>query len=327
MHPLSRLRGRDGEGAGDAGERPQPVDLHHFPLPSPPPQAGEGTGLREDGAFKSFPVLLPFRPPARRPIRWPRLRLTHMVGLVGLILFAGGAAYAQASGARLSALGVIWKWFPLLMEGFAFNIAISVFSMTLGTAAGVGLGLLAISENRPVRAFAWSFTQFFRNAPWLVLLFFAMFMIPFKFTLFGHTYPLPDWIKAVVGFALPVMANVSEIVRGAVGSLPNGQWEAAESLAFSRRQTLWMIILPQCVKRMLPPWMNLYSLVTMATVQASIVGVTEMLTLTAQVHAAEGGRPDLLAPLYGFAMLCFFLYCYPIERFTLYLERRFQTNQ
>ena len=96
----------------------------------------------------------------------------------------------------------------------------------------------------------------------------------------------PAWIKATVGFALPVMANVAEVVRGAVRSLPSTQWEAAEALAFTRRQTMWRIILPQCVKRMLPPWMNIYSLVTMSTVLASIVGVSEMLTLTAQVHAA-----------------------------------------
>jgi polar amino acid transport system permease protein len=86
---------------------------------------------------------------------------------------------------------------------------------------------------------------------------------------------------------------------------------------------MWMIILPQSVKRMIPPWMNLYSLVTMATVQASIVGVTEMLTLTSQVHAAEGSRPELFAPLYGFALLCSFVYCYPIDRWTARLERRF----
>ena len=71
--------------------------------------------------------------------------------------------------------------------------------------------------------------------------------------------------------------------------------------------------------------MNVYALIAMATVQASIVGVTEMLTLTAQVHAAEGGRPELFAPLYGFALLCFFLYCYPIDRLTARLERRFET--
>jgi polar amino acid transport system permease protein len=70
--------------------------------------------------------------------------------------------------------------------------------------------------------------------------------------------------------------------------------------------------------------MNLYSLITMATVNASIVGVSEMITLTGQVHAAEGSRPELLAPLYAFALVCFFLYCYPIGKWTQALERRYQ---
>ena len=92
------------------------------------------------------------------------------------------------------------------------------------------------------------------------------------------TIPFPDWIKATLGLALPIMANVAEIVRGAVQSIPTAQWEAARSLAFSRRQTLWKIILPQCVKRMLPPWMNWYAILTMATTLASIVGVSEVMT-------------------------------------------------
>src|SRR3546814_12870836 len=106
------------------------------------------------------------------------------------------------------------------------------------------------------------------------------------------------------------MANVSEIVRGAVVSLPSGQWEAAESLAFSRRQTLWEIILPQCVKRMLPPWMNLYAILTMATVLASIVGVSEMMTQTGRALAAEN-PPDLLIPFSDFALVCLFASFYP----------------
>jgi polar amino acid transport system permease protein len=157
-------------------------------------------------------------------------------------------------------------------------------------------------------------------------LFFVMFLVPFQVTIFKTTIPLPDWEKAAVGLALPVMSNVAEVVRGAVRSIPSTQWEAAEALSFTSRQTMWLIILPQCIKRMLPPWMNIYSLVAMSTVLASIVGVSEMLTLTAQVHAAEGGRPELFAPLYGFALLCFFLYCYPINLWTVRLERRFHVR-
>ncbi len=61
-------------------------------------------------------------------------------------------------------------------------------------------------------------TQFFRNSPWLVLLFFCMFLLPFEFRIGGTIIPLPDWVKATIGLSLPVMANVSETRarRGAV---------------------------------------------------------------------------------------------------------------
>ena len=111
---------------------------------------------------------------------------------------------------------------------------------------------------------------------------------------------------------------------GPILSIATGQWDGAKALGLNRRQTLGLVILPQSVKRMLPPWMNLYSLIAMSTVNASIVGVSEMITLTSQVHAAEGSRPELLAPLYAFALVCFFLYCYPIGKWTQALERRYQ---
>jgi len=269
-------------------------------------------------------VLLPFRlTPSGMSARIGPLPAAI---LCFVLVIAASSAWSATGSAVLSPLDVIIKWAPLLLTGFAFNIAISLLAMLLGTFAGLWLGLALLSEVRPVAAVAWFVTQVFRNAPWLVLLFFVMFLVPFQVMIFKTTIPLPDWQKATVGFALPVMANVAEVVRGAVRSIPSTQWEAAESLSFTRRQTMWLIILPQCVKRMLPPWMNIYSLVTMSTVLASIVGVSEMLTLTAQVHAAEGGRPELFAPLYGFALLCFFLYCYPINLWTAHLERRFHVH-
>ncbi len=240
--------------------------------------------------------------------------------LLGLTVLLG---VAEAQNDKQSIISILTKWTPLLFKGFLFNILISFMSMLIGTLAGAALGLMQISLLPPIRVGSWAVTQFFRNSPWLVLLFFAMFMLPFEFRIGDLRIPFPDWIKAVIGLSLPVMANVSEIVRGAIRSLPSGQWEASEALAFTRRQQLWSIILPQCYKRMLPPWMNLYAILTMATVLASIVGVNEVMTLAGQVSAAEGGRTDLLAPLYAYILLWFFLYCYPISRFTLRLEKRF----
>jgi polar amino acid transport system permease protein len=255
-----------------------------------------------------------------------RLRLWHGLALAGFIVLTSLAAYAQqqaGAAPRTGPLTVLARWTPLLLSGFGFNVLISFISMAIGTALGALLGLGLISLLRPTRVISWTLTEFFRNAPWLVLLFFVMYTLPFRINIGPFSIDLPDWAKAVIGLSLPVMANVAEIVRGGVQSISPGQWEAAESLGFTRRQQLWSIILPQCVKRMIPPWMNLYAILTMATTLAAIVGVNEVLTLAGQIQAAEGGRTDLLAPLYGYILLMFFVYSYPIARLTLRLERRY----
>jgi polar amino acid transport system permease protein len=234
-------------------------------------------------------------------------------------------AEAQAQGVAVSRAGVLEtmvKWAPLMFQGFLFNILVSFMSMAIGTLAGTLLGLAQVSLFRPVRRTSWYATQFFRNAPWLVLLFYCMFLLPFELRLFGITIPLPAWFKAVIGLSLPVMANVAEVVRGGIQSIPLTQWESAEALAFSRRQTLWMIILPQCVKRMLPPWMNLYAILTMATTLISVVGIQDGMTLTRAALVAEA-RTDLFIPFYLMLLSWFFLYCYPIARWTVALEQRF----
>ena len=250
--------------------------------------------------------------------------LSARTGAALLAVFLVSVAVAQVvpPAAKASVPELLVKWTPLLAKGFAFNLLISVCAMTIGTAAGMLLGLARLSLLRPVRGTSWVVVQFFRNAPWLVLLFFVMYLLPFEFHVAGVTIPVPDWIKATLGLALPIMANVAEIVRGAVQSIPTAQWEAARSLAFSRRATLWKIILPQCIKRMLPPWMNWYAILTMATTVASIVGVGEVMTLVGRVTNAEG-RTDLLIPIYSYVLLWFFLYCYPISVLTRRLEARY----
>jgi polar amino acid transport system permease protein len=235
-------------------------------------------------------------------------------------------ALAQQPAAKASAVEVLARWAPLLLWGFTFNLLISFAAMGVGTLAGVPVGLAQLSQRAPLRLGARLLTQLFRNSPWLVLLFLCVLLLPFEIRAFGLRIPFPDWAKATLGFALPVMANTSEIVRGAVLSIASGQWDGAKALGLTRRQTLALVIMPQSVKRMLPPWMNLYSLIAMSTVNASVVGVSEMITLTSQVHAAEGSRPELLAPLYAFVLVCFFLYCYPIGKWTQALERTYRFN-
>jgi len=296
-------------------------------------RGGTSTWWRPLPCSTDLPVLMPAADRLARQAKRERLVGTPLARLeprhAGFVLIAllCAAGYSQAQGGSGNApiIDTIWKWTPLLAKGFAFNIGISALAMAIGTGFGIVLGLAQLSRAAPVAKTARFITHFFRNAPWLVLLFYCMFLLPFKVTLFGVTIPLPDWVKATFGLSLPVMANMSEIVRGAVQSIPTGQWESASSFAFSRHQTLWMIILPQCVKRMLPPWMNLYSILTVGTVLVSVVGVSEVMTLAGDALSSEN-RAELLMPIYFYILVWFFAYCYPIARWTIYLERKYAVD-
>lgn len=238
-----------------------------------------------------------------------------------------GLALAMPFGAQAAAAGepgvtALVKWMPLLLQGFAVDVGISVAAMAIGTLLGALLGIGQISQLAIVRRLSGWITQFFRNAPWLVLLFFCVLLLPYQIQLFGWTIPFPAWVKGIIGLMLPVMGNVSEVVRGGIQSLPSGQWEAADALAFSRGQTLRMIILPQAIKRMVPPWMNIYAVLMMATPLVSIVGVEDSVTVARAVLSAENSTA-LLMPVYGLLLVLFFAYCYPIARWTRRLEKRY----
>lgn len=276
-----------------------------------------------------LPVLLPLDrakaagPDAMMVSRWlAGLPAWTPLALLAVILV--WPLTASAAFTYTQAIETLWRWLPFLMKsGFLFNVLISFFAMAIGTVLGAVLGLAQISLNPMIRAGAKIATQVFRNSPWLVLLYIVLLAMPFEIVIGDTIIPVPDWMKAVIGLSLPIMANIAEIVRGAVASVPTAQWEASEALAFSRTQTLWKIILPQCFKRMIPPWMNWYAILTMATPLCSLLGVEELITLSRQAMESADNHPELLVPFYGFALLIFFAYCYPIARFTIRLERKF----
>ncbi|WP_300530681.1 amino acid ABC transporter permease [uncultured Mameliella sp.] len=278
-----------------------------------------------------LPVMKPY---VLRGHQYDELFLVRWLGslppwsLLVLLALWPAAAFAQsATFGTVDAFAALWRWIPFLtFQGFLFNVLISLFAMLIGTTLGAALGLAQLSRNKVTRGISWAITQLFRNSPWLVLLFVVLLAFPFQITVFGVTIPIPGWVKAVIGLSLPVMANISEIVRGAVNSVPSAQWEAAESLSFTRTQTLWQIILPQCFKRMIPPWMNWYAILTMATPLCSLLGVGEIITFSRQAMEAENNHPELLMPFYGYALVLFFAYCYPIARLTIALERRYSVK-
>ncbi len=295
---------------------------------------GRIPGLDPARQTTDLAVLNPPSARLREIASWPTIegvpRLTipaWMVGLAFMIfVLSVGVAHAQGAKQAITFWIAFPQWLPFIMEGFVLNLLISFFSMLLGTVMGAALGLALVSTQAWLRRLAWAMVQFFRNSPWLVLLFCFMLLLPYRVKVGGVEYDVPAWTKAAFALSLPIMANIAEIVRGAVQSIPTGQWESAESLAFNRRQTMWMIILPQCFKRMIPPWMNWYAILTLATPLCSILGVQEMMKSTREALNALGDKPELVAPFYSFVLVAFFAYIYPIARWTMRLERKYSVK-
>ncbi|WP_425284991.1 amino acid ABC transporter permease [Methylobacterium pseudosasicola] len=237
-----------------------------------------------------------------------------------MALAAGSGLFWSFLDARLTR--DLLDWLPYLASGFVMNVLISVLAMALGTLGGVVLGAMELSNARVVRAPAVAYVQLFRNAPHLVLIFATTYIFPFEIVVAGSYLPFPDWLKAVLGLAVPACAYVAEIVRGAILSVPTSQWDAARGSGLSRGQTLRWIILPQCLRRALPPWMNLYASITMSTALASLVGVHELLHAATDASTAVR-RDDFTIAVYLTVLAAFFLFCFPISRLTRRLERRF----
>jgi len=227
----------------------------------------------------------------------------------------------SATGTTPVALRHLWQWSPTLLLGLLTNVQISVLAMAIGTAVGLLVGALSFSPFAPLRGATRWYVQFFRNAPVLVLIYFTTYVFPFELRLVAWTVPFPDWLKVVLGLALPTSAVVAEIFRGAIQSIPSAQWEAAQSLAFRRGEIFRLIVLPQCLRRMLPPWMNLYASITMSTALSSLVGAHDVVD-AAQVASNTVARTDFTVLVYFTLLAVFFAYCYPIARATRALERR-----
>ena len=171
------------------------------------------TGVSSFSRPTDLPVLLPYQasssgnPADLRFSRW----LASSSPWLMFVFFLCVSLYpmvvmAQSKFTLEDAFYTLWRWLPFVVgSGFVMNLLISFFTMLIGTATGVVLGLGQISLLSPVRKFSWFTTQLFRNSPWLVLLFIVMLTFPFEIEIGDTIIPIPDWMKAVFGLSLPIM--------------------------------------------------------------------------------------------------------------------------
>jgi polar amino acid transport system permease protein len=206
-----------------------------------------------------------------------------------------------------------------LVGGFYANILMSLLAMGIAMVFGSLLGFAMLSKATAFRWPAFFVMNFLRNSPWIVLLFSMLYVLPFQLRIGGFVVAFPPIAKAVIGLSLPTAANFAEILRGAVQSIHSGQWESARSLGYMHFQIYRHVLLPQAIKRMLPATMNLYALLVVATSLATVTGVLEVLTTLKSIVAVE--TESTVSYFYIAVLLIFFVYCYPIARWSRRLER------
>ena len=181
--------------------------------------------------------------------------------------------------------------------------------------------LLCLPAGHWNNAVRWALTlylQLFRGLPVLVTLFIVFFVSP------SLGLDLASTPAAIAALSLWGSANVMEVVRGAVRSIPTAQFEAATALGFKWAAVMRLVVLPQASRRMIPPVVNLIVDLIQATTLASLIGVVEVLQRSRQaveyyqLSAGDGHA----APIFAGVLLFFFVICYPLTVLARRMEQR-----
>ena len=172
--------------------------------------------------------------------------------------------------AVLSLLQPFRIFVPGLLEGAWMTARIAALGSLFAVVCGVTAALLRLYAPLPLRFLARIYIEVFRGTSALVQLFWLFFVLPD----FGIS--LDPFTVAVLTLGLNVGAYGAEVVRGAIQSVPRGQWEAGTALNMTRAQMLRRIILPQAVVPMIPPWGNLFIELLKATALVSLITITDL---------------------------------------------------
>jgi polar amino acid transport system permease protein len=232
------------------------------------------------------------------------MTLTYRQLTIGfLVSFALGLIVASFAGFR--------EFLPGLMRGSVITIQITV----LGCALAVVMGLIAAMGKMygplPVRWLAIGYIELFRGTSALVQLFWIFYVLP----LFGLT--ISAFMAGVVALGLNVGAYGAEVVRGAVQSVPRGQWEACTALNMSWLTKMRRIILPQAFVAMIPPWGNLFIELLKSTALVSMITMSD---LTFRAKTINDTTMQTL-PIFTLALLIYLVMSLSITIGMRWLER------
>ncbi|KAA8730850.1 amino acid ABC transporter permease [Corynebacterium tuscaniense] len=208
--------------------------------------------------------------------------------------------------------------FARLLQGLGVSIQIALASMGLSVVLGTLLGVVMTSRSKIVRAITQTYLQFVRIMPQLVLLFLVYFDATRAWGL-----NLDASVAAVIVFTLWGTAELGDLVRGAIESVPQHQYLSAAALGIEGRALYRHVVLPQALRGLLPATINLTNRMIMTTSLVALIGVVEVLKVAQQIIDANRFEyPSAALWIYGVVFLLYFLVCFPISLAARKLEER-----
>lgn len=208
------------------------------------------------------------------------------------------------------------RW-PELLTAFGQTVLVSVFALLLALALGIIFGVLSVSRFAPLRAITRVYVELVQNIPLLLQIFVFYALFP----LIGIS--LPTVTIGIFAIGIYHGGYISEVVRSGVGSIHRGQFEAAKSQGFSYWQSMFIVILPQAMRIIMPPLaVQAANLVKNTSVLAFFVGGEIM-----YFSNSFAGSTSYYGPVYLVAAVLYFIICFPLSRLALYLEKRTRSSK
>ena len=208
------------------------------------------------------------------------------------------------------------RW-PEILSAFGTTVLISFFALILALALGVIFGVLSVSRFAPLRAITRVYVEVVQNVPLLLQAFVFYALLP----LIGIN--MTTMYIGIFAIGIYHGGYISEVVRSGIGSIHRGQFEAAKSQGFSYWQSMFIIILPQAMRIILPPLaVQAANLVKNTSILAFFVGGEIM-----YFSNSFAGSTSYYGPVYLVAAVLYFIICFPLSRLALYLERRTRSHK
>lgn len=206
----------------------------------------------------------------------------------------------------------VFQNIPAILRGVGVTFIYSIATIAAGLIVGVAIGLVLIRKPGVLTYLASGYVQLFRCTPLLVQVIWFYYALPVLLNI-----NLPPWLAAGLGLTLYMGAFSAEIVRAGVNSIEKGQWQAARALGMSESRMMRRIILPQAVRRMLPPLVNQSVLQLKNTSLLYIVAVPDLMYI-GSVLVSNTFRP---LEVYTMVAVIYFIILYPLQKIARWFER------